>query len=42
MHTQNLNKLETLHQAVENAIAKQPEANAEQELAVEGATATRD
>ena len=29
MHTQNLNNLKTLHRAVENAIAKQPEANAE-------------
>ncbi len=27
--TQNLNNLKILHQAVENAIAKQPEANAE-------------
>ncbi len=29
MHTQNLNNLKTLHRAVESAIAKQPEANAE-------------
>jgi hypothetical protein len=29
MHTQNLNNLKTLYRAVENAIAKQPEANAE-------------
>jgi hypothetical protein len=29
MHTPNLNNLKTLHWAVENAIGKQPEANAE-------------
>jgi hypothetical protein len=29
MHTQSLNNQKTFHRAVENAIAKQPEANAE-------------